>query len=246
MIFALALAMQDAPTVEVKRLAPDRFQIILTGFDGDDRESQAAIAPVAAQLSAKRTPRYEQFRQNRTIAPGTGKKLEPARFEQDIACVAPAPSVAGPGTAPFTATAADEAAVRAAALAFLNARSAGRAEESREMLSAEMKATSPPAEWAKQVRDTRETLGESVAFRIVAVTWYVDPPGTAPGIYAAADFAGSSARAALVCGYVSMVRSDAGYRIVRIEFGSAPKEAVASATPEASAQIRQALRCRAE
>ncbi len=110
------------------------------------------------------------------------------------------------------------------------------------MMKPEHRATSSSEERAARLREFLHEAGAPGQHRIAKVTWYVNPPGVAPGAYAAVDFERTYANLAISCGYVAWHRqADGTLLLVREEIGSAPKGSVPN--PAELSSIRATLRC---
>ena len=245
MLILLSITLQavTSPTVEVEALGPGRHRVVLTGVEADERISQAALAPIAAKLCGASTPRFGRFTLTRQVT-SEDRPTTPARFTQDVSCGTAAPAEpSGPATA-LTPDAAADSSARAAATAFLSDYLAGRGPESWRRLTAGMQAEQPLPAWTAQVAGQVAAIGADPRFTIAKLTWYVDPPGVAKGVYAAADFTGSSRNAAALCGYVALHRGAAGgWSVARVESGTLARASAASADATTLAALRANLRC---
>lgn len=245
LMIATALA-QASPTatVDVEEIGPAEFRVTLKAFDGDERESQTAIAGVVQQICGPKLPDWGKFEATRQINVAKNAKRTPAKFVQLIRCVEPTtPESPAPRRA-FAPDAAMESAVKAIALGFLSDHEGGDGTASWNLLSAPMKQSHPIADWRARVRKRAAAIGAVPELRIAKLTWYVDPPNGPPGIFVALDFVGRSIKQAHLCGYVVLVRSgEAQWTVSRIESGSIPVEVARTASSDHLAQVKQAIRC---
>ncbi len=230
----------------VEKAIPGGYKISIVGFTGADQNvAQAMITPTVQRLCGSLTPQWGRFTLNAMIANRAGKPLKPGRFEQEIRCIAsPIADASGP-TPPFEPTAADERLSRDTALKFLRLRDAGNAKASFAMLTASMQQTTDRVAWASNARNAPRMVGGDVARKIVNVTWYVDPPGVPAGVYAAADFEGTSSMLAVHCGYVALLRQSNGeFLVTRTEEGRLRASDAKTMSAEQLQQTRVALQCR--
>lgn len=231
-------------TSQIADLGNDRYEITINGLDADERVSQAAVAQIAEQICGKKQSSLGRFRSDRTIPKRAEDRVPPAVFVQEIACsgsratsptasqdVAPAKVVVDPK-------------VNASATGFLRLRDRGDGVGTWMMLSSGMKEQQSRAEWLGLTRQHATAIGTNASTRVVKLTRYTNPPGMPQGTYIAADFTGSSPKAALICGYIVLHEGPSGrWEITRLESGVAPIEVLDDTTPEQLREIRSTLRC---
>lgn len=235
------------PSVNVEEMAGGGFRLVLNGLEGDERVSQAVIAPIAAQLCGEKTPLFGKFESTRQVTAGRNGEQTPARFVQEIECVVASPTLATPASPTLTPNATREASARKAALSFLVAYDEGNASVSWGMLSQGMQAQQPSAAWATSVAAHVANLGEKSERKIVKLTWYPNPAGVEPGLYVAADFVGSSQTQAYHCGYVALFgKAPDKWSVVRIETGSIPRAMIGAVNADEFTRLKQEIRCVAE
>ncbi len=102
------------------------------------------------------------------------------------------------------------------------------------MLRLSLQASSPRLEWEMNLRK-RGTLWADGRLRILRLSWYLDPAGQPPGVYAAFDFRGDRADGTMDCGYVVVHRAapGAGFTIVRTDTSEVPPELIEEGVPKA-------------
>lgn len=102
------------------------------------------------------------------------------------------------------------------------------------MLRLSLQASSPRLEWEMNLRK-RATLWADGRLRILRLSWYLDPAGQPPGVYAAFDFRGDRADGTMDCGYVVVHRAapGAGFAIVRTDTSEVPPELIEEGVPKA-------------
>ncbi len=102
------------------------------------------------------------------------------------------------------------------------------------MLRPSLQAVSPRAEWIATLH-ARGALWADGTIRILRLTWYLDPAGQPPGVYAAFDFRGDRKDGTMDCGYVVVHRAAAGeaFAIVRTDTSEVPPERMEDGVPKA-------------
>ena len=102
------------------------------------------------------------------------------------------------------------------------------------MLRLSFQASSPRLEWEMNLRK-RAALWADGQLRILRLSWYLDPAGQPPGVYAAFDFRGDRADGTMDCGYVVVHRAapGAGFTIVRTDTSEVPPELIEEGVPKA-------------
>ncbi|MEP7155559.1 MAG: DUF4019 domain-containing protein [Betaproteobacteria bacterium] len=103
---------------------------------------------------------------------------------------------------------------------FFKLRDAKNVEATYELMTASQRATISKQEWLKRAEEFTAKAGEQTSRTIKKVTWYKDPPGISPGIYAAVDFFGTYANLPVYCGYIAWQdRGDGTFGVQRLEEG---------------------------
>ena len=102
------------------------------------------------------------------------------------------------------------------------------------MLRLSFQASNPRLDWEANQRK-RPVLWADGRLRILRLSWYPDPAGQAPGLYAAFDFRGDRADGMMDCGYVVVHRAvpDAPFTVVRIDTSEVPPELMEEGVPKA-------------
>ena len=244
-LFAAAVlqATTPEPKIDIEPLGPDRHRIVVTGLEEDDRVSQAVSAQIAARICGAKRPDLGRFEATRRIRTPS-RSTVPARFSQEVTCTLVAPAGASATRTSFTPDAAADASARSAATAFLGDYLAGNGAASWRRLTATMRAQQPEPAWTAQAKRQAAAVGADPRVTIAKLTWYVDPPGVPAGVYAAADYVGSSDASAALCGFVALNRdASGGWSVSRIEFGALPRAAARSMDAATLARLRRELRC---
>lgn len=102
------------------------------------------------------------------------------------------------------------------------------------MLRLSFQASNPRLEWEMNLRK-RPALWADGKIRILRLSWYPDPAGQPPGLYAAFDFRGDRKDGMMDCGYVAVHRTTPGapFTIVRIDTSEVPPELMEDGVPKA-------------
>lgn len=101
------------------------------------------------------------------------------------------------------------------------------------MLRLSFQASNPRLEWEMNLRK-RETLWADGVIRILRLSWYQDPGGQPPGLYAAFDFRGDRPDGTMDCGYVVVHRAAPGssFTVVRTDTSEVPAEMIEDGIPK--------------
>jgi len=102
------------------------------------------------------------------------------------------------------------------------------------MLRPSLQAASPRVEWIAALH-ARGALWADGTIRILRLTWYLDPAGQPPGVYAAFDFRGDRKDGTMDCGYIVVHRAAASeaFSIVRTDTSEVPPERMEDGVPGA-------------
>ncbi len=102
------------------------------------------------------------------------------------------------------------------------------------MLRLSFQATNPRLEWEMNLRK-RPTLWADGVIRVLRLSWYADPAGQPPGVYAAFDFRGDRPDKTMDCGYVVVHRAAPGsdWTIVRTDISEVPADLIEDSVPKA-------------
>lgn len=102
------------------------------------------------------------------------------------------------------------------------------------MLRLSFQASNPRLEWEMNQRK-RATLWADGQIRPLRLSWYLDPIGQPPGVYAAFDFRGDRKDGTMDCGYVVVHRSapGAGWTVVRTDTSEVPPDLIEDGVPKA-------------
>ena len=102
------------------------------------------------------------------------------------------------------------------------------------MLRLSFQASNPRLEWEMNMRK-RSALWADGKLRILRLSWYPDPAGQPPGLYAAFDFRGDRQDGTMDCGYVVVHRTDPAspFTVVRTDTSEVPPELIEDGVPKA-------------
>lgn len=140
----------------------------------------------------------------------------------------------GPDGAPFNVGAADESAAMGRFAAYTMALAKRDYASAYAMLRLSFQAANPRLEWEMNLRK-RAVLWADGTLRVLRVSWYADPAGQPPGLYAAFDFRGDRSDRTMHCGYVVVHRTapDAEWTVVRTDTSEVPPELIEDGVPKA-------------
>ena len=102
------------------------------------------------------------------------------------------------------------------------------------MLRLSFQASNPRLEWEmNQLK--RGTLWADGQIRPLRLSWYIDPAGQPPGVYAAFDCRGDRKDGTMDCGYVVVHRAEpaAGWTVVRTDTSEVPPDLIEDGVPKA-------------
>ncbi|WP_332819198.1 hypothetical protein [Sphingopyxis sp.] len=102
------------------------------------------------------------------------------------------------------------------------------------MLRLSFQASNPRLEWEMNLRK-RPTLWADGTIRVLRLSWYADPAGQPPGLYAAFDFRGDRKDKTMDCGYIVVHRAapGAGWSVVRTDTSEVPADLIEDGVPKA-------------
>ncbi|MGR4891138.1 hypothetical protein ACIPPQ_08940 [Sphingopyxis sp. LARHCG72] len=102
------------------------------------------------------------------------------------------------------------------------------------MLRLSFQAANPRLEWEMNLRK-RTTLWADGQIRPLRLSWYLDPAGQPPGLYAAFDFRGDRKDRTMDCGYVVVHRATPadGWTVVRTDTSEVPADLIEDGVPKA-------------
>lgn len=136
--------------------------------------------------------------------------------------------------AAFAVAAADEGAAMGRFAAYTVALAKRDYASAYAMLRLSFQAANPRLEWEMNLRK-RAVLWADGTLRVLRVSWYVDPAGQPPGLYAAFDFRGDRSDRTMDCGYVVVHRTAPGaeWTVVRTDTSEVPPELIEDGVPKA-------------
>jgi uncharacterized protein DUF4019 len=226
---------------------PEDFSIPLP-ISPETLEGQRRIAERAAEICGRRFPQLGEYRfTGEETVPLSGPRTAAFEVRQELACLdRPPPATSGtPAPSDWRPTPEDEREVMAQTERYFALVDAGNAEAIDALWVESQRAAMPLPERAAALTAFRRQSGTPGHHRIVALTWYINPPNApAPGIYVAADYERSYSALALNCGYVVWLREGSGrYRLVREETNILGREEPPM-SPERLAETRSLMHCR--
>lgn len=102
------------------------------------------------------------------------------------------------------------------------------------MLRLSFQASNPRLEWEMNLRK-RPALWADGMIRVLRLSWYADPAGQPPGLYAAFDFRGDRKDKTMDCGYIVVHRATPvdGWTVVRTDTSEVPADLIEDGVPKA-------------
>jgi hypothetical protein len=244
---------QSAPPseIEVQRLGDDSFRLVLKSFRSRTVDAgQEELVPKAREVCGEKNAGYGryEFETVEPVGPTTAER-HTLILKQDITCGA-VPSPRPPTVSAanrdrqWRPTAAQAELVERLTYAYFSAKDGRRYQEAYAQLSATQKQTTPFERWSSLADDFNSKAGEVRSRNIKKITWYKDPPGAGPGVYAAADFSSRFANADIHCGYVVWhEQADGSFLLVREEQNIIDKATEQKLKPGELEKVRAQLGC---
>ena len=139
----------------------------------------------------------------------------------------------GAGGAAFAVAAADESAAMGRFAAYRMALAKRDYASAYAMLRLSFQAANPRLEWEMNLRK-RPTLWADGTLRVLRISWYADPAGQPPGLYAAFDFRGDRPDKTMDCGYIVVHRTVPGaeWTVVRTDTSEVPAALIEDGVPK--------------
>jgi len=241
---AACQAGEASPNITTEVTGPDAFRLTLHAADTTDvSQGQQRLLPTARRLCGAKPVQFGRyvFEATQPLTPGQGSGPSRLTLRQAVSCGPPQQTASTPPSAP----ASDNAAIRALTERYFGALERGDYRQAYELMTPDMHGGLSLEEWAADQRRGGAEAGAPGSRNLVKLTWYDDPPGApTPGTYVAVDYAATTEKLALECGYLMWMHQGGGrYRLVRQENGRLSKADAARMTPEELAQVGAALRC---
>ena len=236
------------PDIAVQQLADDAFRLTLTSSTSKSAEAgQQELLPRARQLCGARNANFGkfQFNLNESIRDGAKDKSQLV-LTQTIRCGDPAPEPVSRHSAPFTASAEQIKQVEQLTMSYFGARDERRYPDAYALFAPAQKQAVALVSWQANVEAFNARAGALRQRAIRNITWYLDPPQAAPGVYAAVDFDSQFANMAVHCGFVAwQQQKDGSFLLVREEENSLDKATAQKLQPAELEKVRARLGCKA-
>ena len=137
----------------------------------------------------------------------------------------------------------DQEAVIAATNTYFASRAAGDFETAYDFVSEALSAQLPRSLAEERWAEEREQGVDFLAMQITNGTWYTNPEGLPPGIYAAVDFAGQSEALPITCGYLVWHLAEDGPQLNRAEINLVAAEDFAQIPSDQRQSIAAQMGC---
>ncbi len=197
------------PSVEVATLGQGSWRLSTT-IEGsaDPAAGQAVLMPKAAALCGSETPVFGRYRfassEQVGSSPAAGETAT-LTFSAELSCRAggaPAPP-SGPGVVSISAADSDRLSPVIAAMTegYLALLDDGKDAEAYAMTSPEMHGGQSLEAWVAGRAELRAVRGPFASRNVARVSFYPNPDGVEPGLYAAVDYVAAYGRSEQ-CGYV--------------------------------------------
>lgn len=142
--------------------------------------------------------------------------------------------VTAPDGRAFQPTVADESAAMGRFAAYTMALAKRDFASAYAMLRLSFQSANPRLEWEMNLRKRQELWADG-QLRVLRLSWYLDPAGQPPGLYAAFDFRGDRKDGTMDCGYVVVHRAAPGsdFAVVRTDTSEVPGNLMEEGVPKA-------------
>lgn len=241
------------PSITHERVGENIYKlrlIVPTAADGE--AASRLLDRTVSSLCGALHPRFGRWEMREAVpGPGSTAPAPPAELIQEIICEtepAPAAETAAPTLVDpaWTASVADEQAVRAGTDAFFGARDDGRFPEAFALLAPNFGGGQTLEEFTAANRAFNQENGRKIARRLAGVTWYNNNlSGAPPGIYAAVDFVADYEALHFSCGYlIWQLQPDRSWRIVTVNQTVVRRSSAPDASAEELAEMWAHSGCR--
>jgi Protein of unknown function (DUF4019) len=236
--------------IRVERLDGNSFRLTLKTFRSTRLEDGwAELLPKARALCGVKSVGYGhyQFEASDPISAAPPEK----RFlllKQEITCgtstpLPPAVSTANKDTT-WRPDVAQVRLIEDQTYAYFASKDDGNYEKAYSLFSPKQKEALPYETWMAAAAKFNANAGTVRSRRIKRITWYKDPPGTEPGVYAAVDFVSQFDNIDIHCGYVVWrEQSNSLFMLVREEENLIDKQTQQTLKPEELSKARARIGC---
>ena len=213
------------PQIDIQRLGNDSFHFVLKSYRSKTVEAgRLELLPKAKEVCGAKDVGYGEF-QFETLEPlnPTVTHAPLLVLKQNIVC-GPTAGVQPPAESPRNAdgqwhpTTAQAQRAELQSNVYFAAKDGRRYNEAYGLLSPALTQITPFDRWSAVAENFNAKMGEALHRDIKKISWYRNPPQTAPGIYAAVDFSSRFANANIHCGYLVWAeQGDGSFLLVREE-----------------------------
>jgi Protein of unknown function (DUF4019) len=128
-------------------------------------------------------------------------------------------------------------------LAYFALRDGKKYREAFAQLSEALQKTLTQEKWSAPISQFNTQAGAVISRTVKKVTLTQDPPGAAPGVYAAVEYTSKFPNIALHCGYVVWKREASEFKLIREEVNMVDAEKAKTMSPEALEAVRKKFKC---
>jgi hypothetical protein len=222
---------------------PAAIRRILVTKDGKVGMSLSALCEASKTACDKMMEEFEAL--NKEVVKGMNAPKQATAPNPSAAAPAGTPTAALP---PPTALSAGERAkiekqLEEKTLAYFALRDGKKYREAFAQLSDAQQKSLTPEKWSEPINQFNTKAGAVMSREIKKVTLTQDPPGSAPGLYAAVDYTSKFPNMALHCGYVVWKREASEFKLIREEVNIVDAEKAKTMSTEALEALRKKLNC---
>lgn len=145
----------------------------------------------------------------------------------------------------WTASRAQTESVDQLSRTYFSAKDEARYQEAYALLAPSLQQMTSFARWSFLAQLFNGSAGQVLHRDIRKVTWYKDPPQTAPGIYAAVDFSSQFENVNVHCGYIVLSeQADGSFQVIREEENFVDKVTEGKLKPGELDKFRAQFKCK--
>ncbi len=244
------LAQSARSDIQIRKLEDNRFELVLTSYqsatvEAGQRELLGA-ANIACRDKFARFAKYS-FDLSEPISANASEKRV-LRLKQEIICeqqaAQPAEQPAAAPSKPDKPGIEQDQMIERLTYTYLAAKDSQKYREAYALFSPTQQTAVAFDSWAASTGQFNAKAGKVLSRRVKKITWYTNPPGVTPGLYAAADYSGTFENVDINCGFVAWQKqADGSFLVTREEQNSIDNETLKKVPPGDLARIRAQFGC---